>query len=75
MALIFMDDIIIIKFAQNVQNKILVTHLRACFASCTILEVILEKPGLAESAPPPACLALTKQRSLLKHSNRVYLTI
>ena len=35
-----MDDIIIMKFGQNVQNKILFTYGWACLANYTILEVI-----------------------------------
>ena len=38
-----MGDVIIMKFGQNVQNKILYTYVQACLASCTILKVILEK--------------------------------
>ena len=35
-----MDDVIIMKFGQNVQNKILFTYQKACLANCTILEAI-----------------------------------
>ena len=35
-----MDDVIIMKFGQNQENKILFTYLLACLANCNILEVI-----------------------------------
>ena len=35
-----MDDVIIIKFGQNVHKKILLTYLQGCVANCTILEVL-----------------------------------
>ena len=43
MTIIF--DIFIIKFSQNVQNKILFTFLYAWLANCTILE--------GGNVPPP----------------------
>ena len=57
-----MDYVIVMKFGQNVQNKILLTYLWACLAKLTTLEVILEKPeegqNLLPPPPPAACLGL-----------------